>query len=155
LRSISSADGPLSVAEIHERSGRMVRGTGIAPIYRGIKALREAGEVVAVELPGEETRYEPASRGHHHHFRCRSCERVYDLEVCPSACRRAQHYLAVTRSRITASRSMVDARTASPEFVRGRAPWRRGFSLRHPHGPQREVVFGVSLRERTCSSIAN
>jgi Fur family transcriptional regulator, ferric uptake regulator len=83
LRSISSADGPLSVAEIHDRSSRVVRGMGIATIYRGLRALREGGEVVAVELPGEETRYEPASRGHHHHFRCRSCERVYDLEVCP------------------------------------------------------------------------
>jgi len=56
---------------------------GIATVYRMIRALREGGEVAVVELPGEEPRYEPASRGHHHHFCCRSCDRVFDLEVCP------------------------------------------------------------------------
>lgn len=83
LRNIREAEGPLSVAEIHERAGREISGLGIATVYRAIKALREDGEVVVVELPGEEPRYEPAGRGHHHHFRCLSCEQTFDLEICP------------------------------------------------------------------------
>jgi len=83
LGSIRRAEGPLSVAEIHERAGREAAGIGIATVYRALKSLMEAGEVAAVELPGGETLYEPTGRGHHHHFRCRSCWRVFELHVCP------------------------------------------------------------------------
>ncbi len=83
LTEILSAEGPLSVAEIHERAGREVPGLGIATVYRTVKALREGGEVTVVELPGEEPRYEPVGRGHHHHFRCRVCDQTFDLDVCP------------------------------------------------------------------------
>jgi len=83
LKEILSAEGPLSVNEIHGRASGTLPGLGIATVYRTIKALREEGEVSVVELPGEEPRYEPAGRGHHHHFRCLSCEQTFDLEVCP------------------------------------------------------------------------
>lgn len=71
------------MTEIHERASGKVPGLGIATVYRAVKALREEGEVVVVELPGEEPRYEPVGLGHHHHFRCLSCEQTFDLEVCP------------------------------------------------------------------------
>jgi len=83
LKEILSAEGPLSVNEIHGRASGKLSGLGIATVYRTIKSLREEGEVSIVELPGEEPRYEPAGRGHHHHFRCLSCEQTFDLEVCP------------------------------------------------------------------------
>lgn len=71
------------MVEIYERARREVPGLGIATVYRVVKTLKESGEVVVVELPGEEPRYEPAGRGHHHHFRCLLCEQTFDLEVCP------------------------------------------------------------------------
>jgi Fur family transcriptional regulator, ferric uptake regulator len=83
LAEIRAAGGPLSVAEIHERASREVPRLGIATVYRAIRALREEGKVAVVELPGEEPRYEPVGRGHHHHFRCRSCGQTFDLGVCP------------------------------------------------------------------------
>lgn len=83
LKNIREAEGPLSVAEIHKRAGREIPGLGIATVYRAIKALREDGEIVVVELPGEEPRYEPVGRGHHHHFRCLSCRQTFDLDMCP------------------------------------------------------------------------
>lgn len=83
LNEILSSEGPLSVSEIHERASRGLPGLGIATVYRTIKALREEGEVAVVELPGEEPRYESTGLGHHHHFRCLSCEQTFDLEVCP------------------------------------------------------------------------
>jgi Fur family ferric uptake transcriptional regulator len=83
LDSIKSADGPLSVGEIHVRAGQGLPGLGIATVYRTVKALREEGTVVTVELPGEEPRYEPVGRGHHHHFRCVACEQTFDLAICP------------------------------------------------------------------------
>lgn len=83
IKEMLEADGPLSVAEIHERARRAVEGLGIATVYRNVNALREEGVVVLVELPGEEPRYEPAGRGHHHHFRCRECDQTFDLNICP------------------------------------------------------------------------
>lgn len=83
LKSIREADGPLSVGDVHGRSRLQIPGLGIATVYRAIKALREDGEVVLVELPGEGPRYEPVGRGHHHHFRCFSCEQTFDLSGCP------------------------------------------------------------------------
>ena len=83
INEVVSAEGPLSIAEIHKRASAKVPRLGIATVYRTIKALKEQGRVAMVELPGEEPRYEPVGRGHHHHFRCRSCEQTFDLEVCP------------------------------------------------------------------------
>jgi Fur family transcriptional regulator, ferric uptake regulator len=80
---IEGANGPLSVAEIHEAAGKEIPGLGIATVYRNVKFLKEEGHIVSVELPGEEPRYEPEGRGHHHHFRCTNCERTFDLEGCP------------------------------------------------------------------------
>lgn len=83
LVSIREAEGPLSIAQIHERAGVEIPGLGIATVYRAVKALRGGGEIVVVDLPGEEPHYEAADRGHHHHFRCRVCEQTFDLGVCP------------------------------------------------------------------------
>ncbi len=83
LEEIRHADGPLSISEIHARAGEEVPRLGIATVYRTVKALRAGGEIVTVDLPGEEPRYEAADIGHHHHFRCRVCERTFDLGVCP------------------------------------------------------------------------
>ena len=47
-----------------------------------LKALVEEGAAVAVELPGEPARYERAAAGHHHHFRCRACARVFEVPGC-------------------------------------------------------------------------
>ena len=43
----------------------------------------ETGWLVPVELPGEAPRYERAGIAHHHHFRCRSCARVFEIHGCP------------------------------------------------------------------------
>lgn len=82
-RVIREAPGPLTVDEIHARAKRSVRGLGIATVYRAVKLLLEGGEIAAVTLPDGQTRYEAGDLGHHHHFRCRTCGKVYDLDLCP------------------------------------------------------------------------
>jgi Fur family ferric uptake transcriptional regulator len=82
-RVIREAAGPLTVPEIHQRAQQEIPELGIATVYRAVKQLREAADVQLVVLPTGETRFEPANRGHHHHFHCRVCDRVYDLETCP------------------------------------------------------------------------
>ncbi len=77
------AGRPLSPAEVHALARPSVRGLGMATVYRSIKALVDAGELVTVELPGEPARYESAGKHHHHHFHCRTCKKVYEVEGCP------------------------------------------------------------------------
>jgi Fur family ferric uptake transcriptional regulator len=79
---IAEAGRPLSIREIHTAASRLVRGLGIATVYRTLRELRREGDLLAVELPAEPARYELAGKVHHHHFRCRSCDRVYDVEGC-------------------------------------------------------------------------
>jgi Fur family ferric uptake transcriptional regulator len=86
-RAFEAAGRPLSPQEIHEGARSNVRGLGIATVYRNIKAMLEEGWLRSVELPGAPSRYELAGKDHHHHFHCRECDRVFEMEQCPGSLR--------------------------------------------------------------------
>jgi Fur family transcriptional regulator, ferric uptake regulator len=88
---ITESGGPLTVPEILERAQARVPGLGIATVYRTVKMLLEAERIRTVILPSGESRYESASLGHHHHFHCRSCDEVFDLEGCPVSIPSGRH----------------------------------------------------------------
>lgn len=73
---------PLSVAELLNAASKKVGGLGVATVYRTVAALLEAGSIEPVEIPGEPVRYELADKGHHHHFQCQKCEKVFDIAGC-------------------------------------------------------------------------
>lgn len=77
------SDRPLSHQEIHEAAARLAPGLGIATVYRNVRSLVEDGWLRPVDLPGAPSRYEVAGKGHHHHFHCRRCDRLYEVERCP------------------------------------------------------------------------
>jgi Fur family transcriptional regulator, ferric uptake regulator len=79
---LEHAERPLSVGEVLDEAARRVDGMGIATVYRSIATLLDEGWVECVELPGEPPRYERAGKAHHHHFRCTSCARVFDVTGC-------------------------------------------------------------------------
>ena len=81
-RVFESADGPIAPEDVLALAQETVSGLGIATVYRSIKNLVEEGWLVAVELPGQASRYEVAGKGHHHHFHCRSCGQVFELLGC-------------------------------------------------------------------------
>ena len=80
---VESAGRPLSAAEILASARREVPGLGIATVYRAVRRMQEEGMLRQVELPGDAPRYEASGKEHHHHFHCRSCSRVYEVEACP------------------------------------------------------------------------
>jgi len=82
-RAFEKADRPLSPGETLEAAQGWVPGLGIATVYRNIRQLVEEGWLAEVPLPGAPNRYEIAGKHHHHHFRCRSCDRVYEVDSCP------------------------------------------------------------------------
>lgn len=71
--------GPQEIVKLTEERGEPV---SIATVYRNLKRLTAEGWLVPVDLPGESVRYERAGRGHHHHFRCQDCARVFDVPGC-------------------------------------------------------------------------
>ena len=80
---IAAAGRPLSPTEVLDEARRHVAALGLATVYRNLKSLVDAGAIQVVTLPGEVPRYELAQHGHHHHFRCDVCQRVFDVHQCP------------------------------------------------------------------------
>jgi|YNPBryantNP2012_1023418.scaffolds.fasta_scaffold02559_8 Fur family ferric uptake transcriptional regulator len=74
---------PLSPQEILEAAQTEVSGLGIATVYRNLKSLTSEARLKIVEIPGQSPRYELSGRGHHHHFHCRGCQQVYEVDGCP------------------------------------------------------------------------
>jgi len=83
IRQVFAAhDRPLSAAEVLELAQREVPGLGAATVYRALGSLLSEGALALVMLPGQAPRYELAGKAHHHHFHCRECGRVFELEGC-------------------------------------------------------------------------
>ncbi|MDQ2908095.1 MAG: transcriptional repressor [Candidatus Eremiobacteraeota bacterium] len=76
------ANRPLSTDEIHLAAQRVSAGLGLATVYRSIRSLLEDGWLSVVDVPGRNPLYEIAGKGHHHHFSCTECSRVYEFEGC-------------------------------------------------------------------------
>ncbi|MFC4425990.1 Fur family transcriptional regulator [Deinococcus navajonensis] len=81
-RVLTDAEGPLSVTEVLRRAQADLPGLGIATVYRTLKLLTEQRRIHPVALDGE-TLYEASGRGHHHHFSCHRCQRIFTLHSCP------------------------------------------------------------------------
>lgn len=72
---------PLQVLEAAQKE---VPRLGLATVYRTLKSLVEEGLVTQVSLPGEVAHYEITNDRHHHHFHCRECGHVFEIETCPA-----------------------------------------------------------------------
>ena len=83
---IDEAGRPLSSQEVLDGARRHVAALGLATVYRNLKLLLGEGVIQAVNLPGENPRYESIQVDHHHHhFQCRYCGRVFDVHACPGS----------------------------------------------------------------------
>lgn len=82
LEILRQAGQPLTAQEIRERASQESARLGLATVYRALKTFMARGEIVQVEIPGVSPCYEPTERGHHHHFICRHCRQVFDLQGC-------------------------------------------------------------------------
>lgn len=86
-QAFESAGRPLAPEQVLAAAKAVVAGLGVATVYRNIRTLLEEGWLVPVALPGEATRYELSGKAHHHHFHCRGCGEIFELEGCAVALR--------------------------------------------------------------------
>jgi Fur family ferric uptake transcriptional regulator len=80
---IQRAARPLLAQEVLDLACKTVPRIGIATIYRNLKIMVDEGVLRQVMLPGENPRFELAGHGHHHHFQCNQCHKVFDIHSCP------------------------------------------------------------------------
>jgi Fur family transcriptional regulator, ferric uptake regulator len=76
------ADRPLGIEEILQQGRTRVESLNQATVYRNLKLLVEQGWLKPVSHPAMGTLYERAGKGHHHHFHCHDCNRVFELPGC-------------------------------------------------------------------------
>jgi Fur family transcriptional regulator, ferric uptake regulator len=80
---IERAGRPVSLTEILDDARSLIDGIGVATVYRTLKKLAADGAIRVVTLPGDAARYELQGGGHHHHFQCTRCKRVFEVPGCP------------------------------------------------------------------------
>ncbi len=83
LRIFLGAKAPLTPQEVLERLRDDMPGAGLATVYRAIRKFLDIGKIRLVDIQGEPPRYEATGRPHHHHFYCRVCGRVFEVQRCP------------------------------------------------------------------------
>jgi len=75
-------DRPLGIDEILEAGRRTVNSLNQATVYRNLKLLVEKGWLKKINTPELGPLYEIAGKEHHHHFQCRSCDRLFEVSGC-------------------------------------------------------------------------
>ena len=73
-------DGHLAADEVFARARRGLPELSRATVYNTLAAFVEAGMLQAVESRGA-VLYDPNLDTTHDHFRCRNCDRLYDVRV--------------------------------------------------------------------------
>lgn len=88
LEVFREAAAPLSPRGVLSEARRSLPQVGLATVYRALKGLLEEGVLAPVELPGLPVLYELAGKSHRHFFRCRKCEKMYEVQGCSELIRR-------------------------------------------------------------------
>jgi len=73
---------PLGVDEVFAYGRKLVESLNQATVYRNLKLLVDDGWLKRVNHPSLGTLYERSGKGHHHHFHCHACNRVFELPGC-------------------------------------------------------------------------
>lgn len=73
---------PLGIDEILRLGRTQVESLNQATVYRNLKLLVGKGWLYQINHPAIGTLYERTGKGHHHHFHCRGCNRVFELPGC-------------------------------------------------------------------------
>lgn len=79
---LTETEAPLGIEQILSRGQQAVPSLSQATVYRLLKQFIERGDVATVQLPGQTPLYELSGKGHHHFFRCRRCEQMYEVTGC-------------------------------------------------------------------------
>ncbi len=76
-----TAEGHLTIDELHQLIRKHDEGVGYATIYRTVKLLTECGLVNSAQFGDGATRFESTiNRDHHDHLICTNCQKIIEFE---------------------------------------------------------------------------
>jgi Fur family transcriptional regulator, ferric uptake regulator len=75
-------DRPLGIEEILKAGRKKVESLNQATVYRNLKLLVQKGWLQKINTPELGVLYEISGKKHHHHFQCRSCDRLFEVSGC-------------------------------------------------------------------------
>jgi len=79
LRVLMSTTSHPTADWIYEQVRQEIANISLGTVYRNLRLLTEAGEILELDLAGTISRFDGNSRNHYH-FRCEQCGRVFDLD---------------------------------------------------------------------------
>jgi Fur family ferric uptake transcriptional regulator len=74
---LDTSDHPLTPQELFDRAKGRLPGLGLRTVYRQIREMVEAGEIVGIDYPGQPLRYERVTGEHRAHYICQLCNRIF------------------------------------------------------------------------------
>jgi len=72
--------GHMDAQEIYERARKKMPSLAMGTVYRNLKIMAEAGEILRIPVEGQPDRYD-ANPLPHDHMRCRACGNFYDVRL--------------------------------------------------------------------------
>lgn len=78
-KAFEAAQRPLTPQELHGLAAKALPSLGLRTVYRQIKELVAAGEIVGIDYPGQPLRYETVTGEHRAHYICQTCNRIFSF----------------------------------------------------------------------------
>ncbi|MEU6553454.1 Fur family transcriptional regulator [Streptomyces sp. NPDC046915] len=85
LTAVHESPGHLDADTLRERARRITGRLSLQAAYNVLRALTDAGLVRCTQIPGHPARYEIERHDNHHHFVCRACGAIRDVECTVGA----------------------------------------------------------------------
>ena len=79
LRYLKKVTSHPTADSIYEGVKKEIPNISMGTVYRNLKILQESGHIAELHVDGNTSRYE-GRKEKHYHFRCESCDKVFDLE---------------------------------------------------------------------------
>lgn len=70
----------LTAEEIFQRARKIKQDISLATIYRNLHKLEDLQQIIKIQIPNHNPKYE-ASENHHHHFICTKCGHIEHLKT--------------------------------------------------------------------------
>jgi Fe2+ or Zn2+ uptake regulation protein len=85
LMAVYESPGHMDADSLRERAQRVTGGLSLQATYNVLRALTDAGLVRSTQIAGHPARFEIERHDNHHHFVCRRCGSIRDVECARGA----------------------------------------------------------------------
>ncbi|MEV0182008.1 Fur family transcriptional regulator [Streptomyces sp. NPDC050625] len=85
LMAVDESSDHLDADTLRERAQRITGRLSLQATYNVLRALTDAGLVRCTQIAGQPARYETERHDNHHHFVCRHCGHIRDVECAKGA----------------------------------------------------------------------